>query len=208
MTPSTLGQLRRVLNMPWLATNELKQVLSKPFVQAKLRLSSVEYGSGCKFYGEPIVQRHRRSRIVLGDRVELRSSPTSNPLSPNHPVFLSTRDKDAQILIGNDCGLTGTTVVSEDRVEIGDRVAVGANATIVDTDFHPVNAENRRQNPLDAQVEPVEIMDDVFIGMNSLILKGVTIGEKSVIGAGSVVVSDVPKDSLVAGNPAKIITDL
>ena len=77
--------------------------------------------------------------------------------------------------------------------QIGDRVLVGANCTIADNDFHPLPA-GQRQLTMNAAVEPISIGDDVFIGMNSLILKGVSIGARSVIGAGSVVTADVPAD--------------
>jgi acetyltransferase-like isoleucine patch superfamily enzyme len=75
----------------------------------------------------------------------------------------------------------------------------------MDTDFHPLDPERRRNDPLDGATRPVVIEDDVFIGMNSLILKGVRLGKGCVIGAGSVVTHDVPAGAVAAGNPARII---
>jgi acetyltransferase-like isoleucine patch superfamily enzyme len=80
---------------------------------------------------------------------------------------------------------------------------VGANSVIVDTDFHPISPEDRILNPNEGKTADVIIEDDVFIGMNCLILKGVTIGRGSLIGAGSVVIKDVPPGMIVAGNPAE-----
>jgi acetyltransferase-like isoleucine patch superfamily enzyme len=93
-------------------------------------------------------------------------------------------------------------------VTIGDNVAVGTNSTIVDTDFHPVDPRLRRENPAKAKTAPVVIEDDVFIGMNCLILKGVTIGRGGVIGAGSVVTKSVPPGMLAVGNPARVAREL
>jgi acetyltransferase-like isoleucine patch superfamily enzyme len=78
----------------------------------------------------------------------------------------------------------------------------------MDTDFHPLEAQARRSDSEPAKTAPVTIEDDVFIGMNCLILKGVTLGRGSVIGAGSVVTKDVPPHTMVAGNPVRFIGDV
>ena len=141
-------------------------------------------------------------------RLTLRSWSASNPLAPNHAVVLATRKAGAVIHIGDDCGFTGTTLVAAERIVIGNRVQVGANSTIVDADFHPLTAAGRAQDFLSGEHAPIVIEDDVFIGMQSLILKGVTIGRGSVVGAGSVVTRDVPAGVVVAGNPAAVVKAL
>ena len=78
---------------------------------------------------------------------------------------------------------------------------------ICDTDFHPLDPQQRAAKSLDAKTAPITIADDVFIGMNALILKGVAIGAGAVIGAGSVVPRDVPAGAIVAGNPAQILAN-
>jgi acetyltransferase-like isoleucine patch superfamily enzyme len=153
----------------------------------------------------PIIQCWGGSQIVIGENVSLRSWYATNPLAPNHPVVLATRSPGARLHIGDDCGFTGTTLVAAERIEIGHRVAVGANTTITDTDFHPLNPLERQRDFLAGKHAPVIIEDDVFIGMHSLILKGVTIGKSSVVGAGSVVSRDVPPGVVVAGNPAQVV---
>jgi acetyltransferase-like isoleucine patch superfamily enzyme len=104
--------------------------------------------------------------------------------------------------------MSGGSICVAETVTIGNRVALGANSTIADTDFHPLAADLRRQSPQRAKTAPVFIEDDVFIGMNSIILKGVTIGRGSVVGAGSVVSKDVPPQVIVAGNPARIVREI
>lgn len=198
--------LRQASAMPWKATNELRRWLILPLAWWALR--GIEIGAGWRFYGLPVIQRHRRSRIRIGRAINLRSTPRSNPLSPNHPVVISTRRAGALLSIGDDFGMTGGSLVCDERISIGDRVWVGANAVICDTDFHPLDPETRRTRPLDGNSAPVEIADDVFIGMNALVLKGVRIGERAVIGAGSVVSGDVAAGAIVAGNPARVIGEL
>ena len=104
--------------------------------------------------------------------------------------------------------MTGGSLVCDERITIGDRVWVGANTIIADTDFHPLDPQRRRESPLAALTAPIHIADDVFIGMNALILKGLHIGEEAVVGAGAVVTRDVPPRAIVAGNPATIIGEL
>lgn len=141
----------------------------------------------------------------FGPRLGLRSRVRSNPLGPNHPVILCTWQAGAVLTIGADFGMTGGSIVAAECITIGDRVTIGANTTIIDTDFHPLDPEQRRLHPQEARTAPVVIEDDVFIGMNCLILKGVTIGRGSVIGAGSVVTKSVPPGVIVAGNPERMI---
>ena len=104
--------------------------------------------------------------------------------------------------------MTGGTICAEESITIGDDVWVGGNCTITDTDFHPLHLEDRLARPLDGATAPVMIEDGAFIGMQSLILKGVTIGARSVIGAGSVVTRNIPPGVIAAGNPARVIRPL
>ncbi len=198
----------KVQNMPWTAGLELRRRLAWPLVRAQFAWHGIDWGVGWKIFGRPIIQRHRGSRIALGNGLTLRSWPRSNPLAPTAPVVLSTRRADAVLEVGDDCGFTGTTLVAADRITIGDRVLVGGNASIVDFDFHPLAPEGRAENINAGNAAPIVIEDDVFVGMDALVMKGVTIGEGAVVGAGSVVTQDVPRRTVVAGNPAKVVREL
>ncbi len=101
--------------------------------------------------------------------------------------------------------MTGGVICASQKIRIGNNVNIGANTSIVDSDFHPIDPSLRRTQPQQANSFPIVIEDDVFIGMNCLILKGVTIGKGTVIGAGSVVSKNLPPFSIAAGNPAKVI---
>jgi acetyltransferase-like isoleucine patch superfamily enzyme len=194
--------------MPWTLWTELRRIAAWPLIRLTFWRHGIPWGRRWRIFGRPIIQRHRGSTIDLGDGLELRSSLRSNPLSPYHPVVLSTRSAQAEIIIGDDCGFTGTTLVADASIRIGNRVLVGGNASIVDTDFHPLTPEGRSKDINAGTSRPIEIGDDVFIGMNSLILKGVTVGDGSVVGAGSVVSRDVPPHTIVAGNPATVMKEL
>ncbi len=179
--------------------------MALPLIRAHFLLNGIAWGKNWRVFGLPILQRYAGSKIILGDNIELRSTVRSNPLAPHHPVVLSTRTAHATITIGDGTGLTGATVVAAERIEIGCRVLVGANAVIVDTDFHPLTVEGREKDINAGATSPIQIEDDVFIGTQALILKGVRLGEGCVIGAGSVVTRDVPAGMIAAGNPAKVV---
>lgn len=201
-------ELDQALQMPWRISNEVRRRLAYPYVRCAFAYHGISWGNQWRILGMPIIQRHRSSEIVLGDGLTLRSWPRTNPLVPDHPVVLATRRADAVIRVGDDCGLSGTTIVAADRIHIGDWVQIGSNVSIVDTDFHPLRPEDRARDFNAGETAPIRIEDDAFIGMNSLILKGVTIGEGGVVGAGSVVSRDVPARTVVAGNPANVVKEL
>lgn len=195
----------KALDMPWVVAYELRRMAALPFIRVMFALHGVRWGRRWCIWGMPIIQRHRGSRIELGDGLLLRSWRTTNPLVPAHPVVLATRTAQAVIRVGQDVGMTGATLVAAERIEIGDRVFVGANCTIADTDFHPLDPAARQADVLAGAHRPVIVEDDAFIGMQSIVLKGVRVGAGSVIGAGSVVTRDVPPGAVVAGNPAAFV---
>lgn len=190
---------------PWKAANELERLLLLPYARFYFALAGVQWQRGWRLYGLPIIQKQRQSEMTIGEHMELRSTVRSNPLGANHPCILTTRRPEARLVIGSHFGMTGGSVVCEESITIGDHVTVGCNTVITDTDFHPLDPERRRSDPLDGATRPVIIEDDVFIGMNVLILKGVRLGKGCVIGAGSVVTHDVPAGAVAAGNPAQVI---
>lgn len=116
---------------------------------------------------------------------------------------------NAEIRIGDKVGMSSVVLWCHKRITIGNNVKIGANVVLIDTDSHSLDF-NKRRNPMTDWSEPKEIVieDDVFIGMNSIILKGVQIGARSIVGAGSVVTKSIPSDCVAAGNPARIIKKL
>jgi acetyltransferase-like isoleucine patch superfamily enzyme len=176
----------------------------------RLRAAGVELGSNVTFYGMPLVTRAKGSRIIIGDNAVLCSDSRFTALGVHHPVILRTLNSGAVINIGRHCGISGGTICAAVSVEIGDECLIGANVTIVDTDFHPTKPDGRRFNsePLDIATGPIQIERNVFIGTGTIILKGVKIAKNSVVGAGSVVIKNVNLSAIVAGVPALQISSI
>jgi acetyltransferase-like isoleucine patch superfamily enzyme len=196
------------LDTPWKIVNEGLRLIIYPFVYFYFRINGIQLPAGSKIFGLPIIQKHRRSTIRLGKNLQLRSTTGSNPLGVNHAVILCTWQENARLEIGDCFGMTGGSICAAEAVKIGSHVIIGANTTITDTDFHPLEFNQRIQNSLAGVSKAITIEDEVFIGMHCLILKGVTIGRGSVIGAGSVVSRSIPPGVIAAGNPARVIKSL
>ena len=102
------------------------------------------------------------------------------------PCTFSTLKPGAKIVIGSDSALSGTVICCAESVVIGERVLVGSNCVLVDTDFHPLSPGARRRHPTEgAKSRPIVVEDDVFIGTQSIILKGTTLGRGCVVGPSS-----------------------
>jgi maltose O-acetyltransferase len=129
------------------------------------------------------------------------------PIAGDGMVRLQARAKDAVIEVGAGTSISNNVqVIAESRVSIGARCLIGDGVLIMDSDAHNLSPGGRHdQAPL---ISPVYIEDNVFIGSRVIILKGVTIGKDSVIGAGSVVIRSIPPGVIAAGNPAKVIRPL
>lgn len=168
---------------------------------ARCKWWGVNIGPGCVFHGKTWLRRFPGSQISLGRDCQFLSSPTANLIGINRPCMISTMARDAEIRIGNDCGFSGTVIAAFRSIVLGDHVVCGANTLITDSDWHP-------EDPRSASPEPVSIGKNVWLGVNATVLKGVTIGENSVIGAGSVVASNIPSNVVAAGNPCRVIKPL
>lgn len=106
-------------------------------------------------------------------------------------------------------GISNTCIRIENQLIIEDDVNIGGDCKIYDTDMHSLNYEERvHLTEEHIKSAPIKIKKGAWIGAHSIILKGVTIGERSVVGSGSVVTKSIPNDQLWAGNPAKYIKDL
>jgi acetyltransferase-like isoleucine patch superfamily enzyme len=170
----------------------------------------ISIGQGLRLYGTPIVDVARGSTICIGDRVVLCSRSRSTALGINHPVVLRTLRPGAELELGDDSGLSGGSICAAFSVVIGAGCLIGANTMITDTDFHPLESAERRYAslPRPNEKDRVVIGDNVFVGANATILKGVRIGSNSVIGAGSVVCDSIPPSVVAAGNPCRVIRPL
>ncbi len=148
------------------------------------KFSSV--GQGLTLIGSPWI--HGEGNISAGANLTLRC--------PLFPIEIFARE-NAIIKIGNDVKINqGVTIASFAKIEIGDNILIGDHTTIFDTDWHGIDGKP-------AKTAPVIIGNHVWIGINVIILRGVTIGDNSIVAAGSVVTKDVDKNTIIAGNPPK-----
>lgn len=186
-----------------------KATLQSEFIYYKIKLlyPRVQLGQNVKFYGPIHLRIAKTASVLIGDNVIFRSSTAYNFVGINHPVSIYV-DEHAVLEIGKDCGFSGNSIFASDNIKIGMNCNFGGNANIWDTDFHPLDFEARRRHDVSKIASaPIHIENDVFIGANSIILKGVTIGVRSIIGAGSVVTRSIPSDQVWAGNPARFIKE-
>lgn len=175
-----------------------------------LQLSKgVTFGKGLSIDAWPDIRAKSGSAIVIGKKCRLVSSSFFNAFGISHRVIIRTIASDAKIRIGDRVGISGASIVARKKITIGDDVLIGASVKIADNDFHPIDHVARTVNDeSEIKVSPVEIGNGVWIGANSMVLKGVRIGDGAVVGAGSVVTRDVRPRTLVAGCPAKEIRDI
>ncbi|MDF3129307.1 acyltransferase [Kiritimatiellaeota bacterium B1221] len=165
-------------------------------------------GRGVRSTGRCLFKARRAHSIRIGNAVYFASSQRSNRIGLASPVVLETLG-EGEIEIGEGCGLSACVLSSRESICLGAFVKVGANVKILDHDFHSLDWQARRTDADSGviQSKAIVIEDDVFIGVNSLILKGVHIGRRSIIAAGSVVTRDVPEGEIWGGNPAKKLRD-
>lgn len=174
-------------------------------VKIKFFLNNLENGTVTAL-GLPILRISRGSKVIIKDGFYIRSYCKYTDTGENRPSKIIVA-RGAKLTIGKNVGISSTTIVCQQSIEIGDNVLIGGGCNIFDTNFHPVDCKERL-DPCTSNCgkkAPIVILDNVFIGTSCIIGKGVTIGENSVIAAGSVVVKNVPSNEIWGGNPAKFI---
>lgn len=170
------------------------------------------YGNGVDYkrivtYGIPFVSVAQKGKCVIGDNFTMNNNTRGNPIGRVNRCILFV-DNGAELIIGNNVGISATALVAQTSIRIGDNVKIGGGVCIYDTDFHSLDPEMRKEiarDHINTNSKPVVIGDNVFIGAHSTILKGVTVGNNSIIGACSVVTKSIPENEIWGGNPAKFI---
>lgn len=165
----------------------------------KMRLWGIKYGNNCRFRGNVIFYLGRNSSISIGNYCTFNSNSRFNFRGINHDCIIQAT-KGGIIKIGNHFGGSGVSIVSSLSVTIGNNVLCGTNVMIGDRNDH----EERYP---EWQPLPVVIGDNVWIGMNSIVMRGVTIGDNVIIGANSLVTKDIPANVIAVGSPCKIIRE-
>ena len=191
------GRLRQHLRM-----------ISSPLWLLELRMRGIQFTSPIALVGQPICSRYPGSFISLGSGVTLDSAIRSNRLGGFSPCVVRTVTPTARIRLGERVGLSNSVIVAGNSIEIGEDTIIGSGVMILDNDFHVMGTGFSWVSECSTNSKPIKIGRGCFIGSRSMILKGVTLGDRAIIGAGAVVTKDVPAYSVVAGNPARVVRTL
>lgn len=168
-----------------------------------------QVGVDVKWWGYSIVNVDKTASLQIGEDFTCSSGlygGISNEVCSKIEVYPS-----ASLVIGNHVGMSNVVIQCHEKIEIGNHVLLGAGSMVLDSNFHDTDYKERRKSGTGnstAKTSPVKIGNDVFIGTRAIICKGVTIGDCSIIAAGSVVVKDVPPRQVWGGNPASFIKNI
>ena len=144
-----------------------------------------------------------KNHLVIGKKVKIRSQAKGYHAGMPFPSCILIDVKDAYVIIGANSRLNGVYVHAQKGIQIGENCVIAAGVNIIDSNGHQVRSENRTIGR-DAPKE-IKIGNNVWIGLNAIILKGTIIGSNSVVSAGSVVKGNFPDNSVISGNPAVVI---
>ena len=179
-----------------------------PFTKFLFFINGVRCGNNLKILGFLKIDVTKRGFFKVGDNFKINSGNNYNVIGRQQKTTFWV---DGKLTIGSNVGMSSTAIICNHKISIGNHVKLGGGVCIYDTDFHNLNPEIRRNPILDKQnavKSPVIIQDNVFIGAHSTILKGVTIGENSVVGACSLVSKSIPANQIWGGNPARFIKEI
>lgn len=193
--------------------SKMKSVIYIYYNRVLFKLIGVKYGKNLKVFNKVYVLG--KGNITIGDDFVFTSGDCINPICRNIRGSMYTMAQEARIEIGDRVGISSICLWAKKRITIGNDVNIGGECLVLDNDAHPINYAERRQkyereNGIDVYYEkigsaPITIDDDVWIGARCQILKGVHIGARSIIAAGSIVTKDIPADCIAGGNPCKVI---
>ena len=196
----TKRSLKRIKKEPYILLPGLMAYFKGLYYKIKFKLlfKSVKIGRHFRVYGKLIITGP--GHVIFGNDCFIISQVTKT-------VRIKSMLPDSKLILGHHVGLNGTSIVCRDKISIGDFSNI-ADAYITDTSAHPISIDRRLYSAQDVPAENVYIGKNVWVSVNSVILKGVYIGDNSVIGACSLVRKSLPPNVLAAGIPAEIIREL
>lgn len=192
---------------------KLRGIFYRQYNKLLFWANGIQFGRGMKVYNKVYVSG--KGKVIIGDDFHFTSGDSINPICRNVRGSIYTMTKEAQIEIGDRVGISSACLWAKERITIGNDVNIGGDCLIMDNDAHPHDFQQRRAifeievGPEEylktIPTAPIQIDDDVWIGARCQILKGVHIGARSIIAAGSIVTKDIPSDVIAGGNPCRVI---
>jgi acetyltransferase-like isoleucine patch superfamily enzyme len=202
MIQKLIIRIYKILNLIKL---KLISIISKIYCLFLFYCNGIKYKS-FRSHGIPYLHISLNAICIFGKNFKMNNGLRYSDSGLNGKCRIEVRDT-AILTIGNNVGMSDVTISCHEKITIGNNVLLGVGTQIRDTDNHSLNPLDRT-NGLDwknKKTAAIEIKDNVFIGAYAFILKGVTIGENSIVGAASVVTKNIPENEIWAGNPAKCI---
>lgn len=193
--------LRKLFN----TGNAFKVRFYPKFNRLLFYLHGIQHGKNLRIFDKVLL--NVKGFVQIGHDFMFTSGDGINPISSNLQGCMYV-EKTGKVEIGDNVGMSSTRMWISNHLTIGNHVKVGACCLIIDTDTHQIDYLQRRRGEGHINSAPITIEDDVWIGAHCIVLKGVTIGARSIIGAGSVVTKDIPADCIAAGNPCRVIRNL
>ena len=170
------------------------------------RMSGLELGERVVFDGKPLIHISSGAAIRIENDCVINSVNYGYHVSMFAPVKLFADRPGAVISIGAQTRIHGSCLHAYSSISVGRRCLIAANCQIFDGSGHDIGFDNVSDRiNTKGNSKPIVIEDDVWIGANTIILPGARVGRGSVIGAGSVVTTNIPSMVLAAGNPARVI---
>lgn len=170
------------------------------------RMTSVSVGMRVRFKGIPVIQVQKGANVFLGNNVTLNSRNYGYHASMHSPVKLMADREGAVIWVGDNTRINGACLHAYVEIRVGKNCLIAANVQIIDSNGHDFSFfDPSMRISTTSEGRPVIIEDNVWIGLNSIILPGVRIGQGAVIGANTVVSRDVPPMVVFAGNPGRVV---
>lgn len=205
-----MSLLRILFKAWWLYKTNVAPYWHTVFTKLLFAMNGVNLGGHFFSRGIPLVNVSMKGQFRAGTNLTISNGPYYSPTGRNRQCEFIVGE-NATLLIGNHVGISSSAITCHCQITIGNHVMLGGNTAVYDTNFHSVDANDRKNRSVDkknTRRAAVIIEDHVFVGAHSTIMKGVTIGHHSVIGACSVVTKDIPPYQVWAGNPARFIREI
>lgn len=193
--------------------NRLLRFIRKEIYSLRIK-DIIRRNKGLVFYDKSVmidktthIDIRNGAKCILGKNVTLRSDEKGYHTAMSFPTRIFADTSHAKIEIGDNCRLNGVSVHAKLDIRIGANCVIATGVHIIDSDGHVVNSANRTNWDQDIP-KSIFIGDNVWIGLNAIILKGTTIGDNSIVSAGSVVKGFFPANVIIQGNPAIIVKEL